>query len=155
MVQNRCVRSFARKCTVIRLFDIIALLDKESTVADLYKIKVNQKDLLAACENYLHHRHHKANEMRVQLIRELMSPSKRFFGLINVKPKFDNVCDCIRYMKSTPDDFYPGSIWKSFAFSGSKWTDAAQRLRSQLLTGKARGEVFLTDEMSFLLHYMK
>lgn len=58
-------------------------------------------------------------------------------------------------MKSTPDDFYPGTIWTSFAFSGSKWTDAAQRLRSQLLTGKARGEVFLTDEMAFLLHYMK
>ena len=124
-------------------------------MADMYKFKVKQSDLILACENYLRFRRHKANKERIRFIHALMSPSKKFFGLITVKPLCKTVKCAIRYMKSTHDGLYPGSLWSACAFSGSRWTDMTRQLLNELRTNKVRGDVYLTDSMSFLLKWIK
>ena len=123
-------------------------------MADLYKFKVKQSDLILAFENYLQYRHQKANQERIQAIHSLTTPTKSFFGLFTKAPICSNTRDAIRYMKSTYHDFYPGSLWSACEFSGSLWTDTVKKLLKELKTKKARGDVYLTDNMSFLLNWI-
>lgn len=124
-------------------------------MSKLYQIKISQEDAIKACHNYLRYRRHKANKERLRIIRELMSPTKKYFGFISVDPKCKTVKDAIRYMKSTYDSIYWCSLWSVCSFTGSRWTNAVKELFSEIKTGKVQGEIYLTDSMSFLLKWVK
>lgn len=121
-----------------------------------YAIKLSVQDTIAACENYLRHRRHRANLKRIKMINELTTPTvvKRFFFFESVKQATcGSVRDAIRYMKRE-QTIFDTTLWDDCNRYGEKWEDLARDLLTILKIGTITSDVELGDDMAFLAAFV-
>lgn len=119
-----------------------------------YEISMSQENAKKAILNYLDFRKKRINAERKAYIHKLMQPRKTFYGLITLPPKFNNVRDCIRYMKSNSDCIF-GTIWSDFALTGSTRSNIAKDLLMQIDSGNIQGDIRLSSSMAYLANWVE
>lgn len=118
-----------------------------------YEIVMTREQALFACSGYLAKRERLEKEWRIKLIQYNMDKTTGFIWL--KRPKFKNVRDCIRYLKtSTNGGLFSEYLWDECCLSGRFWKKKVLELQEMLINTKQQ-EVRLHSDMKFLTTYLE
>ena len=118
-----------------------------------YEIVMTREQALFACSGYLANRKRLEKKWRVNLIRYNMDTKTGFLWM--KRPKFNNVRECIKYLKTSTDGgLFSEYLWEECCLSGRFWKKQVLALK-EMLESTEQPEVRLHSDMKFLTNFIK
>ena len=103
-----------------------------------YEIVMTREQALFACSGYLAKRKRLEKEWRIKLIQYNMDKTTGFIWL--KRPKFKNVRECIKYLKTSTDGgLFSEYLWEECCLSGRFWKKQVLASRRSFLHSNYAG----------------